>query len=123
MSEQPTSAAPGTEPKQYTPEELKAMRNQAREFYKEELSVLRLRAEYERLHAEIEESKLNKIIAIQKQAYLYAQMEEAGKEDRQSKEEKKEESQEDLQEKLKEDGLRQEPRKLKIKQDDLQGRQ
>lgn len=77
MSEEPTTAAPGTEPKSYTQEELNAMRDSAMNFYKAELKVLRLRAEYERLHAEIEESKFRKITAIHRQAEYYAQMENA----------------------------------------------
>lgn len=77
MSEEPTTAAPGTEPKSYTQEELTEMRESAMNFYKAELKVLRLRAEYEKLHADIEESKFRKITAIHRQAEYYAQMENA----------------------------------------------
>ena len=77
MSEEPTTAAPGTEPQAYTQEELNVMRKNVHEFYKKQITFLKTEAEYERLQAEIEESKLRRIVAIQRQAYLYAQSEQA----------------------------------------------
>ena len=77
MSEESTTAAPGTEPKSYTQEELNEMRKNVHEFYKKQIGFFKTEAEYERLQAEIEESKLRRIVAIQRQAYLYAQNEQA----------------------------------------------
>lgn len=76
MSEQPTTTQ-NPESRSYTQENLNEMRKKVHDFYKKEIGFLKTEAEYERLQAEIEESKLRKIVAIQRQAYVYAQNEQA----------------------------------------------
>ena len=81
MSENETNnqAEEAAQPQQktYTPEELAEMRETSIAFYTEELPFLRLREEYERLHADIEEHKTRKMVAQGKAAYMYQQAQEA----------------------------------------------
>ena len=58
------------------------MRKNMTKFYTDELPFLKLEEKYERLLADIEEHKIRKIVAIQKQAYVYAQAQAADAEER-----------------------------------------
>ena len=63
--------------RQYTPEELKTMRDNMVKFYKEETGFLQVQAKYETLLADIEEARLRRMVAANKMAYMYAQAEHA----------------------------------------------
>ena len=54
MSETPQSESPN---KEYSPEELKAMRDNMVKYYTEQIKVLKLQDEFEKLHAQIAENQ------------------------------------------------------------------
>ena len=60
------------EERKYTPEEIKKMRDNMIKHYKGEITVLKSQAEYEKLLAEIEESKSRRYLAMAQQAQLFA---------------------------------------------------
>lgn len=81
MSNNKTNINP-VEEKKYSPEEIAKMRKNMIKFYTDELPFLKLEEKYERLLADIEEHKVRKIVAVQKQAYIYAQAQAADAEER-----------------------------------------
>jgi len=66
-----------TPEKEYTPEEIKKMRNDMRTMYKDENSMLKLQAENLKLQAEIEEYKVRRLEAMYKSAQIYALMQQS----------------------------------------------
>lgn len=66
--------------KQYTQEELKQIRINTTNFYKQELPLLRLEAEFEKLQADIEEHKYRRILSMQKAASVHIQAAQAQQE-------------------------------------------
>lgn len=68
------------EEKIYTVEEMKEMRNKMTAFYQEELPYLRLQEEYEKLQADIEDHKVRRLVAINRQAHIFAAAEAAEQE-------------------------------------------
>lgn len=60
------------EERKYTPEEIKKMRDNMIKHYKGEITVLKTQAEYEKLLADIEESKARRYHAMATQAQLFA---------------------------------------------------
>jgi hypothetical protein len=64
------------EEKQYTPQEIKKMREQMNNYYKEENKHLKLLSEYENLQADIEEARVRRYIAIYKMSQLQMPPEE-----------------------------------------------
>lgn len=68
------------QPKEYTKAEMKEMQDKRTAFYKEEIKHLKPHAEYEKLLAEIEESKFRGYNAMARSAQLFAQAEQAQQE-------------------------------------------
>lgn len=60
------------EEREYTPQEMAAMKKATLEFYKERINVLKFQKEYETLLADIEEAKLRGLLAFMKVAHLKA---------------------------------------------------
>jgi hypothetical protein len=56
----------------YTPQEIEAMRKDTVKFYKDKISVLSLQAEHEELLAKISEAQLRQVTAIIRRAQLTA---------------------------------------------------
>ena len=63
---------PNTEDKQYTQQELDAMRKSMIANYKSEITFLKVQAEYEKLSADIEEHKTRRYIAMARAAQVFA---------------------------------------------------
>ena len=63
-----------------TPEEMEALRANMTKFYKKELLHVKPQADYYRLLAEIEESKVRRFAALQQGAHMFAQAEQAEQE-------------------------------------------
>ena len=62
--------------KDYTPEEMKQMRDNMVKHYKGEITFLKVQAQYELLLADIEEAKTRRYVAMAHTAQLFAGVEE-----------------------------------------------
>ena len=70
MSETTTNTE--QEAKQPTPEELKAMRDRMIKYYKDQIPVLKVQAEYEKLLADIDEDRTRRMTMLIRMAQMQA---------------------------------------------------